>query len=273
MFNIGKGTQIRRQNFVQIVLIVFISLSAQAESSLLKKFNPNYKIQSRDPQSYVADVDFTPVPDVEESWLSNVLVEDQAGVLSSIRHDLELWQEREEYVTNWNLESTGLYTIVSEDRKRAYLGKKLLKYADKRLSGEIKDAEEGSALAAVGTAQKALRAESKVSVAKNIKLKFKARVLQGKAIMKVVNPYVSYTTTYSFTSGLNMNINKEFKAIRTVASVDYKVADGQYTANLDKKITDKINARISSSQKVDSGIFTPESNSTFRVMYSTPFNF
>ena len=266
----------QRLKFVHLAIIGMFCSSVCAGSvkqDILKKFNPTYKIQTRGPQSFVADVDYMPEPERREEWLENVLVEDSAGVLVGIRDNLSAWDRQEEYIRNWNLEKFGSYSIVTAESKKAYLGKRILKYADKRLTGELKNADKGSALAAVGTAQKALRAESKVSISKNYKLKFKARVLQGKAIMKVVNPYVDYTSTYSFSSGLNMNVRKEFKAIRTVASVDYNVADGNYTAKLDKKITSSVKTRISSTQAVDSGLFTQDSNSTVQLMYSRPFNF
>lgn len=265
-----------RLKIVQCLLVVAFcsnSVANEFKGNILSKFNPKYKIQNRGPQSFSPDVDYTPKPEARDVWYQYILVEDDAGVLRSIKNDLEKWEQEEEYVKNWDLESTGLYTIVSQERKKNYLGKRILKYVDKRISGEVKKAEEGSTLAAVGKAQKALKPSTKVSVSENIKLKFKARVLQGMAILKIDNPYVDYNTTYSFSDGLRMKMKKEFKSIRSVASVDYNPEDKVYTAQFDKGITNTISARVSSYQDHGTGIFAEESDSTIQLRYSSPFNY
>lgn len=260
--------------FLQLCMVMTVAGSClAAEKNLFKAFNPNYKIQTRGPQSHIPDVDYAPAPERITYWYESILVEDDAGVLRSMRGDFEGWQEREEYVKNWNLESTGLYTIVSRESKVNYFNKRILKYVDKRISGEVKRAERGSALANVGRAQKALKPNTKVSISKNVKLKFKARILQGTAIMRVVNPYVDYRTTYSFSDGLNMNMRKEFKNYRATASVDYKPQDKSYVTNFDKAFTDKVSARISSSQSHDAVVFSSDSDARIQFMYSSPFNF
>ena len=261
---------------VQLLLICTCAASVYAgpqKENILKKFNPQHRIQDRSPQSFAVDVDHITAPERREIWLENILVEDEAGVLSSVKRDLSAWEKQEEYIRNWDLESTGLYTVTTQETKKNYLGKKMIKYLDKRLMGEVKKAEKGSALASVGKAQKALRHESKVSISQNFKLKFKARLLQGRAIMRVINPFVDYTTTYSFSSGLNMNMTKEIKSFRAIASVNYSANNKSYTTNIDKNLTDTIKARISSSQGQSTMFFSDESDSRFQLMYSRPFNF
>jgi len=272
---LGKKFTLRLK-FLHLLTILAVSGSCFAtdkEKNLFKAFNPNHRIQERGPQSHMPDVDYTPTPERITYWYEHILVEDSAGVLVSMRKDFDRWDETEEYVRNWNLESTGLYSIVSHETRKNYFNKRILKYVDKRISGEVKKAEKGSALASVGRAQKALKPNTKVNISKNIKIKFKARVLQGMAIMKVVNPYVDYRATYSFSDGVNMNMKKEFKSMRAVASVDYKPEDKHYVTNFDKTLTNTVSARISSSQSHDAPIFSTDSDSRFQLMYSSPFNF
>lgn len=263
-----------RLNFVHLAVIVMLGGNCFADGkNLFKAFNPNYKIQTRGPQSHIPDVDYTPAPERVTSWYEHVLVESDAGVLKSMKRDFDRWDEEENYVTNWNLQSTGLYPIKSRASRKTYFSKRILRYFDKRLSGEVKKAEKGSTLASVGNVQTALRPNTKVSVSKNVKLKFKAKVLQGMAIMKVVNPYVDYNASYSFSDGLKMKMKKEFKGVRATASVDYKPEDKTYVTNFDKNLTDTVSARVSSSQADDAAIFSNDSNSSFQLMYSSPFNF
>lgn len=269
----------QRLKFVHLVAIVSISGACFASEKVNKKenlfeaFNPNHRIQTRGPQSHMPDVDYAPAPERLTFWYENILVEDSSGVLVSMRKDFDRWDEQEEYIKNWNLESTGLYTIKSHESKKNYFNKRILRYVDKRISGEVKKAEKGSTLASVGKAQKALKPNTKVSISKNVKLKFKARVLQGMAIMKIVNPYVDYKASYSFGGGIDMKMKKEFKGVRATASVDYKPEDKHYVTNFDKRLSDRVSARISSSQSHDKAIFTSDSDSRLQLMYSSPFNY
>ena len=128
-------------------------------------------------------------------------------------------------------------------------------------------------MAKVGKAQKALRPNTSVGVSKNIKIKFRAKVLRGLAIMRVDNPYVDYNTTYSLSSGLRMNLSKEFKSIRTVASVNYNPEDENYIAAVDKRLSKRVSARVSSTQSQDRGLFTNDSDSRISLRYRAPFNF
>jgi hypothetical protein len=268
-----------RLKFVHLLAILSVSAScfaaekAKKKKNILEAFNPNHRIQTRGPQSHMPDVDYAPAPERLTFWYENILVEDSSGVLVSMRKDFDRWEEQEEYVKNWNLESTGLYAIKTGESKKNYFNKRILKYVDKRISGEVKRAEKGSALASVGKAQKALKPNTKVSISRNIKLKFKARILQGTAIMKVVNPYVDYKATYSFSDGVKMNMKKEFKGVRATASVDYKPSDKQYVTNFDKSLTNRVSARVSSTQSHDTGIFSNDSDSRIQLMYSSPFNY
>ena len=253
-------------NFKHCCLIsaLVISFSSSAEKrNLFEQFNPNYRIQERSPQSFLPDTEYVPAPERKEMWLEKVFVEDDAGVLISIKRDFNSWSETEDYVHAWDLESTGLYELKDEEEKRKYFGKRMLKYLDKRVSGEIKKADKGSTLHQVGQVQKALKPNTKVDVNKYIKLRFKARVLQGKAIMKIENPYVEADTTYKITRGLQMNLAKKIDVIGVLAKVEYKPTKNEINAILSKRVNPYVTTEVSSGTE----------ESRFSLSFSAPFNY
>ena len=248
-------------------------ISSYKKKSLLEKFNPNYKVQQRGPDSFMADVDYYQAPEKKKIILEKVFVADSAGVLNSIQSDLSGWQKNEEFIRDWDMVGFGNYSIVTSDSKKNYLTKRLLKYVDKRISGEVKKAKKGSTLAAVGKAQKALKPNTKVSISKNVKLKFKARVLQGMAIMRVVNPYVDYNTTLSFSDGIKMNLSKKLESFRTVASLEYRPTDSVYKTQVSKEVTDHLDLLVSSEQSSNKAAFGSDSDSRLQLNYSLPYEF
>ena len=231
------------------------------EDHLLKKFNPNYRIQERSPSNFIPDTEFSPAPEQKESWLSYVFVPDRAGVLDSMQKDFDNWRETEEYADNWDMDSTGLYekqlnreclnnrnSISTEacesEFKVRYFNRRILKYVDKRISGKIKRAKKGSTFHAVGQAQKALKPDTNVKVNEYIDLKFKARVLRGQLIMNVRNPYLHADTTYHLGRGLQMNFEKRFDETGTKCRFEYRPLDDQMNATVEQQVSKKITTQV-----------------------------
>jgi hypothetical protein len=268
-----------RLNFSHLLLIALVCTSVQAgekvskaeNAKLLSSLNPYTKVQSRGPSNFVPDEEASDLPNNVVLWYENILVEDQAGVMRSMRATYDQWEQEEEYAKNWSVESTGLYSIKDKDDRVNHFNRHILKYVDKRLSGEIKQAEEGSSLHRVGSVQKALKPQTRVEIAKNFKLKFKARVLQGKALMYVENPWVNNQTTVKADGGIHVNMNKDIKLLGLRANLDYEVNERHYVASLNKSLTKEITARVTSSQEDTEVAFTEFDNQTFEVLYNLSF--
>lgn len=252
--------------------LVVVSLHAKCEEysneQLLRSFNPQYKVQTRLPGSYAPNVEVQIRPDREKSWLEYVFVEDQAGVLNDMRDTLQDWQNTEEYAKNWNLDTTGMYEIKDQDDRTKFVNRHILKYLDKRVSGEVKRAEKGSALARVGEIQQTLKPQTDVSIAQNFRLKFKARVLQGKAFMLLDNPYLDNKTTVSLNGKVTMEVGKNFKNEGIEAKTILNVNDSNWEAYVDKVLSDNTRARLSSTQPLNS---SGESDTKFELLFNQPF--
>jgi len=228
-------------------------------------------LSSRGPANIIPDDEIEIEPIKQTLWYENLLVEDDRGVLVGVREQLKFWREREEYVSNWDLESTGLYRTPDIEAKKRYLQKNLLRYLDKRLSGEIRNAEKNSTLHRVGQVQTALRPNAEARISEKIKIKFRARVLQGKAFILVKNPWVDNRTTISATGKVEVAMNRSFKDLGIATRVRYNVNESEYLAEIDKTITSKITARISSHQNDKTMIFESEANSTLQLLFHHSF--
>lgn len=195
----------------------------------------------------------------------NIFAEDDAGVMKDMKESLNSWQKTEDFVKVWDLGSTGMYKTPTTTQKRKYIAQKMLRYADKRLSGEMRNAQEGSALHAASKVEKNLRPNASVSVSKNFGFKFKARVLQGKAIVEVKNPWIECNATVSASGKAKLITRKEFKELGLASGAEYNLNDSQFLTYIDKQVTDNVKARLSSTSGNDA-------DSRLEMMASFPFN-
>lgn len=250
-----------------------VSAEAQSKSNveLLQGLNPFTKSNTRSPSNFVPNDDIEPLPFQNRKWTQDILIEDDAGVLNSMRDQFMGWKKTEEYARNWNIESTGLFKVATEEERKTYFNKRILKYADKRFSGEVKKAEKGSTLHRVGKVHKALRPQTTASITDNIKIRFKARVLQGKIIMKVENPYVQYESSVNADGRIRMHAKKNFKALQIKTSMDYDIKEEEYVARVERPITQKLSARVSSVQNHKDVAFSGPANKTVELLFSHAF--
>lgn len=207
------------------------------------------------------------VPLNEDSFFTNdnMFAEDDAGVMKDMKDNLHNWEKTEAYSKAWNLQRTGLYTTPTASEKGKYISKRMLRYADKRLSGEMKKADEGSTLHRVSKVEKNLRPNASVNMSKNFGLKFKARVLQGKAIMEVKNPWVECNATVSANGRAKFITKKEFKELGLASGAEYSLTESQFLTYIDQQLTDNIKARVSNTSGNDA-------ESRVEMTASFPFN-
>ena len=172
-----------------------------------------------------------------------------------------------------DLKSTGLHNTPTTETKRNYISKRLLRYADKRLSGEMKNADEGSTLHKMKKVEKQLRPNATINVSKNFGLKFKARVLQGKAMVEVKNPWVDCDATVTASGQAKVITKKNFKDLGMTSGAEYSVNDSTFVAYVDQELTKNIRARVSSTQTGNTNVFSDDADARVEMTASFPFNF
>lgn len=249
-------------NFKHPMLIIFACLSF----SISAADNLNNKSVSRAPAAVDEEVLTIPFNN-EDSFFTNdnMFAEDDAGVMKDMKTNLSNWEKTEEYARVWDLQRTGLYVTPTSSEKGKYISKRLLRYADKRLSGEMKKADEGSTLHKVSRVEKNLRPNASVNMSKNFGLKFKARVLQGKAIVEVRNPWIDCNATVSANGKAKLITKKEFKELGLASGAEYSLNDDQFLTYIDQQLTDNIKARVSNTSGNDA-------DSRIEMTASFPFN-
>lgn len=223
------------------------------------------KKPSRGPASLIPRDDIEAMPAVQdEVWLSNVFVEDRAGVMNNMRHTFSEWERMEEYRRNWDIGSTGLYNTPDMEQKRAWFNRMILRYAEKRFTGELKRAEAGSTLKKIQTAQKALRPDTSASITKNFKIKFRAKVLRMQGQMLLINPWVESETVFRADGRINTRVSKTFADLGLRTDFNYQLKEGIWEARMAKPLTQTVHAVISS-RKVE------EVDNTVQLIYNTRF--
>lgn len=222
-------------------LIGFFINLASAGEYVIKR---DAKTIGRAPASIMATDDLYMSPMEQEIWLNNVMVEDDRGILSDMAHKINTWEETDRYAEQWNLTSTGLFQTPTDSERKSYFGKQFIKYLDRRISGEVKNAEEGSTFHTIGQVQENLSPETAVEMAPNIRLRFRARVLEGAARMMVENPYIENTTTIDYKGQLQVNLNRHFQDLDLRTHFDINVNEGNWQTSVDKPLAKYITGRI-----------------------------
>ncbi len=257
---------------IQFGLVVFTIQTMANDISLFKSFNPRVKVtqaKARTPQSFYADVDYTQKPEDYKTFIDYVFVYDHAGVLKRMSNHYHSLMERDEYIKNWDLESLDTHRLSTIDERKRYFNKQFLKFIDKRISGSLKRAKKGSTMAQVGQMKKTLTPSSTAEISENFKIKFRAKVIKGLAIIRVENPYVEANTYLSLSNGIMMQVSKNFHATRTLASVEYNPAGTNVEFYVQQGITDHLSARVSAKDMVGGSNASHE----LKLNFSSPFNF
>jgi hypothetical protein len=198
--------------------------------------------------------------------------EDDAGIMKGMRDSLDGWEKKEEYAKVWDLKSTGNYNTPATAQKRKFIAARMLKYADKRLAGEMKTADAGSALHTIGKAEKSLRPNASVPVSRYVSLKFKARVLQGKASVEVKNPWIELSTTIAANGKTKVVSKREFASIGFTTGAEYEVNTSGWVAYADQQVTKNIKTRLSSTQDRGEAMFSNDADAKLEMTASFPFN-
>lgn len=232
---------------------------------------PNFVLAApRNPASFVSTDEVIVVPRSQESWYDGAIVDDDAGVLNSMRVDIRRWQEQDNYVRQWGLQNTGMYTQTTREQKQARISRDLLIYTDKRLTGEIKRAEKGSNLHRVGQVQSALQPNTTVSIFDGYAIKFQVRAIQTKATIYFKNPYVD--THLDMTLGGRREFVTEKKwdfGLRT--AINMRIEQNYYFTTIEQRLTDTITASLVSQQSMNEPAFSSQSDRRIQLNYFRPF--
>jgi hypothetical protein len=225
----------------------------------------------RAPANFIPDDEIEPEPIRQKIWLQTLLIADDSGVLESMKKEITAWEELKEWRDLWDVESTGLYYVPNTSEKKSWFERMLLKYADKRLAGEVRNAEEGSTLHQVGQVQKALKPKTEVGLTENIKIKIRGKVLQGLVEVNMVNPWLDSYANISIEGNVDIHFHKKLNDIGLDTGIDYNVTDRSWLARVDRRISSEVTARISSTQKDDKMVFTESADNRVELFYRLSF--
>lgn len=241
-----------------------------AQDYIVQSQKMEHKHSGRMPASFVPNDDVVVAPVEQELWINRVLVEDDAGVLNRMKQNFQSWEKTDEYARQWNLASTGLYVTPTEDQRKSYLSKELLQYVDKRVSGEVKRAEEGSALHTVGQVQEALKPNTTVEVSPLLKFRFKARVIQREVRLLVENPWMECHAKATLMGDLELNLAKNLDyGVR--ANLFYKISEGYWVTSFSKALTNNISGVVSSYATDNQVAFSEDADTSVQLVFSQAF--
>jgi hypothetical protein len=252
------------------LIFSFVLKKVNAQEYVLQSKSTEHKNSGRMPASFVPNDDVEMAPIEQELWINRIMIEDDAGVLTRIQQNLRAWEETDEHARNWNLTSTGLFVTPTDDQRRSYLNREILQYIDKRVSGEVRRAEEGSALHTVGQVQEALKPNTTVEVSPLLKMRFRARVIQREVTLLVENPWVECNAKANLKGDLELNFAKNLDfGVR--ANVFYKISEGYWVTSFSRAITNNVTGVISSYATDNQMAFSDEADTSIQLVFSQAF--
>ncbi len=265
--------QIKVKIFVDCISIRHFVCAISILGAFVAPYNSSYaeRAPSRAPANFVPDDQIEPLPLEQKLWIQEVLIDDRAGVMSSVRSNFEDWHKKEEFVRRWKVSPIGPLATPTKDQQQSYLKSQLLRYADKRISGEIKNAEEGSTFHTIGKVEKTLSPKVEARIAPNIKVKVRAKVLRGQINVLVNNPWVDNNITVKLNGAVNVHMEKNLEEFGVRTTLDYDVQNGIYVARMEKPLTTEITAHFSATQDTSSAPFTSDSDSRIELTYNRGF--
>ncbi len=227
-------------------------------------------------RSTTAQIDISPdnqvvSPYQSSSWLQELLIEDQTGTLGEVKNQVRTWQTHDEYLENWDMEDVASNSSPDEHARKKYLKRRLLKYLDHRVRGELKDAKKNSAfLRGIDEAQQAVSPSGSVSV-NNVKVRFSAQLLRGRAMLRLVNPYLHFTTHFRSNGEIVIHMWREFADWKIRSDLDIRPLDNYYRAKLSRPLGPHINAALSSEQDLSSIAFLEHADLRMGFDYALSF--
>ncbi|HLE10264.1 MAG: hypothetical protein A2504_04810 [Bdellovibrionales bacterium RIFOXYD12_FULL_39_22] len=257
---------------VTLLVMLLAPLKLLAFELRLEMLSPYFHGSvGRAPANFTPDDDVEVFPFEQVLWVDTVLQEDSSNILAQTRGQLAKWRQTEEYAKDWNLESLQRYKVPNNKHQRSYVEKNTIKYFDRLLAGEIKRAEKGSTLAQIGRAEVALRPDAKVEFSKSVKIRAKGRLLQGIGWIDLENPFVDYRFVLTAKGRKDMYLSKGIKSAGVYSGIHYNLKAASWRADFDKKLSERITARVSSVQDDNTMMFSDESNKIFQLIYAHSF--
>lgn len=152
----------------------------------------------------------------------------------------------------------------------------MLKYLDKRISMQVKTADEGSGWHAVGKAQKGLKPKVSARLFNNVDLKVRGKILLGRIKFGLRNPYFENWLQVNYKGNFNFLLSKNFSKANIKFNAKYQVSEGKYNLEANKKITKNV-ALVLSSHKYNNqdrlslGKDFKEKENVLNLVYKMPF--
>lgn len=223
------------------------------------------------PANYIPDDEISISPIENTIWVDKILVKDDAGVLENVSRDIQRWEEEEEYRHRWGVDPMGAQGTPTLAQKKAYINRQALRYLDKRLTGEVKKAEKGSTLHKVGTVQKALKPSSTVQISKQFKLRFKAQVLQQRASLYLINPYVSNSLDIDSNGQAILRMASKPKPFKISSDLRIDFQNKLYATSLSRPVAENVRAILSTHQTLNAAPFESNGDNRLEFRYFTAF--
>ncbi|MFZ4712351.1 MAG: hypothetical protein ACOYL6_01450 [Bacteriovoracaceae bacterium] len=193
--------------------------------------------KSKEDHSEVLGLNYTYKPAVEENYYQ--IKDDKQKTLASLKNMTQEWQLQDEFVKNWHVQSSGMYT-TPETTKRSTLIRTFSRFTERKGKEYIKSKRNNSKNSG-GPEEKDLTTKGS-----NYFFSYQTILLKGRAKLEFHNPYFEIYSQYSISGKDQVVVSKLFQDFKFKTSFLYSPMRETSTVTFEKYLTDSITARLSS---------------------------
>lgn len=184
--------------------------------------------------------------------------DDKQKSLANLKIKVSEWQKQEEFVRNWNIESSNMYAI-SESNQKNILFKSLTRFSERKGKEYIQNKN-----------KKATNENADLTFQKNLNnpnkkysFTYQTVVLKGRVKLNFNNPYLEVYSQYSFSKKDELVISKKFEELRLRTSLIYSPTRELSTFSIEKNLSDSLVGRFSNMNLAENKIEIFYSNTFF----------
>jgi hypothetical protein len=167
-----------------------------------------------------------------------LIEDDKFKTLENLKRQSQDWQLREEFASNWNLESSGLYQVDNQTKQKSLI-KSVVRFSERKVKNYFQKKKNDK------NKDDLFYEQASSSFKKDFYLTYSTVLLKGKVKFELHNPYFTLYSQYSFSDKDEVVAMKRFTYSGLLTKIIYSPIRQQKTFITEQPISEHLLARLS----------------------------
>lgn len=175
--------------------------------------------------------------------------DDFDGLIENAKLKVNDWQQTQDHIQQWKVHDIPIYKLPQDKEKRKFVRKIGLKYLDKKIMDRGRKSPKNSPAHTVITMRKAMAPTSTIGLSQNFTMKFRAKLLEGKLSVILINPYLDWWADFNNHGHFGMTLQKNLADAELEMKIFYTTDQNTLMGTLKQKLIDNIFGHYEVTQK------------------------